>query len=154
MRFDKRLWVAAFVLGMIFVAGSARASNPSYSGTGILVNNTCANTATQASFTACDLGGTPTVTFSASALDFSSFGNIGNTGTPGTDYTFASFLGSLGYVTGIPAYSNSLTGGTALNAAPGGSLFEFTGTALFTNGQTYTVAHDDGVTFEVNGVVE
>jgi hypothetical protein len=150
MQIDKRLWAAAFALGMLGMAGSARAQ---YSGTGIEVSNTCANTATQANFTAC-ASGAGTVHFSASGLDFSSYGNIGNTGNASADYTFGSWLGSLGYASS-EIYSSSLLSTTSLagSSGTGGAMFDFTGSALFTNGQTFTVTHDDGVTFEINNIV-
>jgi hypothetical protein len=142
--YERILMATALAVGMVATVGSASAQ---YSGVGISVSNTCASLATQAEFTACDTPSTPTVTFSASGLDFSSYGNISNTGNPTADYTVGSFLNSLGYASGI-TYSNGLTSGATANQM----LYEFTGTALFTNGETYTIAHDDGATLVVNGV--
>lgn len=157
MQSDKRLRVAAFAIGLVFMAGTARAQ---YSGIGIQVTDTQARTATLANFNTLNTGSAPEVTFSASALDFNSFGALGCTApgvpsaaclTAGTDYTFASFLNSLGSASGL-AFSNGLTGGTALGGSGEGALFEFNGTASFTHGQSFTLSHDDGVDLWVNGV--
>jgi len=140
--------VAVIALGVLAFAGSASAQ---YSGIGWAVDDATARSATIANTTA-QAGNTNNVTFSASALDFSSFGNSSNTGTANLDYTVSTFLNSLGSLMGSPTFSGSVTGGTVLsNGSTTGMLFEFTGTAHFTNGQMFTVTHDDGLEFQVNG---
>jgi len=140
---DKPLWAVAFALGMVAMSGSARAQ---YSGIGIEVTNTQAQNASLANFNALNVSGTPMVTFSASALDFSSYGNLSNTGNYSLDSTVLSFLNSLGKASGL-TFSSGMASGASVN----GILFEFTGNALFTSGQSYNVTHDDGVDFWVGG---
>ena len=62
-------------------------------------------------------------------------------------YTLQGFLNTnTAPVTGI-TYSAGDAGTDTLN----NTLWEFTGTAFFTNGQTFTVSHDDGVCMYVGG---
>jgi PEP-CTERM motif len=140
---------AAVAVGIVALAGNARAD---YTGVGWAVSNTSSENATIAN-AAAQAGNTNRVDFTVSALDFSSFGNIGNTGNGALDYTVGTFLNSLGSLVGSPTFSGTLTSGTSLsNGSTTGMLYEFTGTAFFTNGQSFTVNHDDGLEFQVNGV--
>jgi hypothetical protein len=107
-------------------------------------------------------GTPPDFTFTASAVDFSSFGNLSNTGNPNADYTVNTFLNSLGSATSITDTTAGI-GSLILAVGPGGCglqtpicygiLFEITGMAAVTSGQTFTVAHDDGLTFTIGGNV-
>lgn len=140
------LFVAAglVTLSTIATAGSARADF--ITGEAWQVTNAQAQDATPAVEATL---GTPDVTFTASGVAFSSFGNAANTGNGSLDYTVSSFLTSLG--AGHNISGSGLN--DALNINGGGYLFDLTGTASFTSGQTFTVNHDDGVTMLVNGSV-
>jgi hypothetical protein len=140
MRFQKGLWAAGFAFGMVFMAGSARAD---FTGVGIWVNNTCASTATQAEYSSCFGSKSGMVTFTTSALDFNSNGT--------SNYSIGNFLTGGGATITNVIYTGSGIGSATHMDAAGGMLFEFTGTASFSNGTLYSVAHDDGVTFVVNG---
>jgi hypothetical protein len=83
-------------------------------------------------------GATEWGTFNASALEFS--------GDAAGNYNLGGFLNSFGAASNI-VYLNGASASTSLTDV----LFEFTGTALFTNGQTFTVLHDDGVNMYVDG---
>ena len=85
-------------------------------------------------------GATEWGTFNASALDFSgdAYGN----------YNLGGFLNSFGAASNI-VYMNGASATSSLTNV----LFEFTGTALFTNGAKFTVLHDDGVNLYVNGTL-
>jgi len=83
-------------------------------------------------------GATEWGTFNASAIQFS--------GDAAGNYNLGGFLNSFGAASNI-VYMNAATATTDLTNV----LFEFTGTALFTNGQTFSVIHDDGVNMYVNG---
>ena len=77
-------------------------------------------------------------------------GNITNTGNPSADYTAGSFLSSLGAL--LSSTATAAQNGTILsNGSTTGMVFEFTGTAFFTTGQTFTLAHDDGAILDVGG---
>jgi hypothetical protein len=73
-------------------------------------------------------------TFNATAISFSADGG----------YSLGGFLRS-GAATNT-TYLNGATGATSLTNV----LFEFTGAASFTNGQSFSVLHDDGVNLYVN----
>jgi len=91
--------------------------------------------------------GTPNVTFTANAVQFSSFGNALNTGNGSLDYTVGSWLNSLF------AAHNIVYNGSALSTdSIDNSFIELTGMASFTNGQTFTVTHDDGVAMQVGSL--
>jgi hypothetical protein len=77
-------------------------------------------------------------TFTASAIDFSG-------DAPGA-FNLGGFLNSFGAASNI-VYMNGATASTDLSNV----LFEFTGTAYFTNGQGFSVVHDDGLNLYVNG---
>jgi hypothetical protein len=85
------------------------------------------------------------VTFSASGIGFDS--RLG-----ANDYQLSGFLNSEGLASGI-AFHNGVVGTQLLDAGGLGMLFEFTGTAHFVNGQSFTVAHDDGLTMTVGAFV-
>jgi hypothetical protein len=86
-------------------------------------------------------GTTEIATFSASQIKF--------TGDPAGDYSLGGFLNSFGAASGI-TYLNGATATSTLDNV----LMEFTGTAVFTTGQMFTVFHDDGVQLFVNGSSE
>lgn len=83
-------------------------------------------------------GATELATFSANGIDFSGDG-------PGA-YNIGGFLASNGVASNI-TYMNGATAASDLN----NTLWEFTGSATFTNGETFNVVHDDGVNMYVNG---
>jgi hypothetical protein len=92
--------------------------------------------------------GTASATFTSSAIDFCSDSSVCT--PPGSGaYTLAGFLGSNGGASGVSgiSYMNGATGISTLD----NTLWEFTGTALFTNGQTYNVGHDDGAILYIGG---
>jgi hypothetical protein len=76
-------------------------------------------------------------TFMASSIDFSA----------DDSYSLGGFLNYAGAASNI-TYMNGATASSDLTDV----LFEFTGTATFTTGQTFNVYHDDGVQLYVNGV--
>jgi len=82
---------------------------------------------------------TEIVQFTADALNFS--------GDCEGCYNLGGFLSSGGALLSA-TYLNGADASTDLD----GTLWQFTGTALFTNGQTYSVRHDDGVRLYVNGI--
>lgn len=82
-------------------------------------------------------------TFTATSINFCELSPTFCSGN--TNYTLGGFLGSDPTVTGV-SYSNGETAVSTLN----NTLFVFTGTAFFTNGQTFTVAHDDGTVMWVD----
>jgi hypothetical protein len=84
-------------------------------------------------------GATEIATFDASQIMFSG----------DTNYSLGGFLNSFGAASNI-TYLNGASATSTLSDV----LFEFTGSAVFTNGQTFTVFHDDGVQLFVNGVSE
>ncbi|WP_419804198.1 PEP-CTERM sorting domain-containing protein [Terriglobus sp.] len=82
-------------------------------------------------------GATVEATFTASAINFSGDSN----------YSLGGFLNSFGAASNI-TYMNGYSATSSLT----NTLFEFTGTAYFVNGQTFNVYHDDGVNLYVDGV--
>jgi PEP-CTERM motif len=81
-------------------------------------------------------GATEIATFSASQIMFSG----------DTAYSLGGFLNSFGAASNI-SYLNGASATSTLTDV----LFEFTGSAVFTNGEMFTVLHDDGVQLFVNG---
>jgi hypothetical protein len=81
-------------------------------------------------------GATELGTFTASEINFSG----------DSDYSLGGFLNSFGAASNI-VFMNGATANSSLTDV----LFEFTGSASFTNGQTFNVLHDDGVNLYVNG---
>jgi hypothetical protein len=155
-----RLWkgsiVVAGITAILGMAGSASAA-PFISGYGWLTSDTDAQNASPSTLNdvSCHGGVQCTtanadVTFSASGIGFSSFSNpLTDTGNPSTNYSISDFLNSEGLASNIQ-YFNTTTGDLVLDNGSGrGMLFEFTGQAQFTNGQTFTVTHDDGLTMDV-----
>jgi hypothetical protein len=90
------------------------------------------------------LGGTPGpgatewATFTANGIDFS--------GDAAGAYNLGGFLNSGGVASNI-TYMNGASASTDLD----NTLWEFTGSAFFTNGETFNVVHDDGINLYVNG---
>jgi hypothetical protein len=132
------------------VALSANADAALFSGDAWFTSNSTASNVPAPGSPGLAALGTPSFTFTASALDFSSFGNIGNTGNPSADYTAGSFLGSLGNLVSSTATPGQ-NGTIISNGSTTGMVFQFTGTAFFTDGQTFTLAHDDGAILDVGG---
>lgn len=102
------------------------------------------------------LGGQPAastanLTFTSTAIDFCE----GQTGTgactpPNSNYTLAGFLSSQGGASGVSGvtYQNGGAGTDTMD----NTLWEFSGTALFTTGEVFDVGHDDGTQMYINGV--
>lgn len=103
------------------------------------------NAPTLATLAAGEATGTECATFSASAIDFSA-GTV--TGHPTTSYDLNGFLTGNGAASGI-TYLNGFTGASSAD----NTLWVFTGTASFTNGQSFNVQHDDGLNMYVNGAL-
>jgi hypothetical protein len=83
------------------------------------------------------------VTFSVnSPIDFDSRGILGDA----TNYTIGQFLG-----TGSAFNITANTPG-ALTHTVNDTLFNFTGTVTVTNGQTFSVTHDDGLSLIIDGI--
>ncbi|HEX3877283.1 MAG TPA: PEP-CTERM sorting domain-containing protein [Bryobacteraceae bacterium] len=80
-------------------------------------------------------GATELGTFTASEIKFSGDSN----------YSLGGFLNSFGAASNI-VFMNGATANSSLTDV----LFEFTGSASFTNGQTFNVLHDDGVNLYVS----
>ena len=82
------------------------------------------------------------VTFTTNGIDFSD--------NPPPPFSIGGWLASNpNPKTGL-AFNNGVTGATAMDP----TIWEFTGTAHFTAGETFTFKHDDGVTMIVNGVTQ
>ena len=107
------------------------------------------NSANVSNATIANIPVTPAnVTFTANGVQFSSFGNTSNTGNGSLDYTVGSWLNSLGAAHTI-VYNTPATSGDSFN----NSFVALTGTAYFVNGQSFTVAHDDGLQMQVGSVM-
>jgi hypothetical protein len=85
------------------------------------------------------LDATEIATFTASQIKFSG----------DTNYSLGGFLNSFGAASNI-TYLNGASASTDFTDV----LMEFTGTAVFTTGQMFTVYHDDGVQLYVDGSSE
>jgi hypothetical protein len=132
------LSVIAIGLAVLAVTGTANATTYN----GVAFCNEAAvssNTPTSATLAAAEAGGTQCASFSASSINFSG-------DAPGA-YNLGGFLNSNGAASGI-AYLNGFSGSSDIND----TLWVFTGTANFTNGQVFNVKHDDGTNMYVNGV--
>ncbi len=82
-------------------------------------------------------GTTPDVTFSVnSPMDFDSR-------TAANGYTIGGFLATGG--------ATILTGAGEAGNTMNNTIFDFKGMVTVTNGQTFTVTHDDGLTLTING---
>lgn len=88
-------------------------------------------------------------TFNATAIDFCVQDSHCTPSFSGV-YDLNGFLTSNGNGSGVSnvVYMNGASGTSTLD----NTLWEFTGSAFFTNGQTYTVGHDDGAILYINGV--
>ncbi|MGC1105457.1 MAG: PEP-CTERM sorting domain-containing protein [Candidatus Acidiferrales bacterium] len=98
------------------------------------------STPTSSGLAAAEGSSTECATFSATSINFSGDANYPD------NYNLGGFLTANGAGFGI-TYMNGATGSTDLD----NSLWVITGTAGFTNGETFTVIHDDGVQLYVDG---
>ncbi len=110
------------------------------------VTNTEASNATPAEITGLP-GGLPGATFTVPS------GNLSfNPTDSNPPYTLGTFLSSGGvssatYINGAAA-TDSLAGASG----SAGTLFQFTGSVTVTTGETFTAAHDDGLTLVIDGI--
>jgi hypothetical protein len=72
------------------------------------------------------------------------------TTNPSTSYTLGSFLAT-GNAMGVSGTPTDLA--RNLDAGAGGTIFEFTGTVTVTNGQTFNVANDDGLSLKIGNTL-
>jgi hypothetical protein len=72
-----------------------------------------------------------------------------DSGASANAYTLGGFL-TAGGATTVTGTATDL--GQVLDNGTTGTIFEFTGTVTVTNGQTFTVTHDDGMSLEIGGV--
>ncbi len=108
-------------------------------GTAYSVSSTVAGSTPSAVTLASVLAGaTEWATFTANGIDFS--------GDAAGAYNLGGFLNSNGVASSI-TYMNGASASTNLD----NTLWVFTGTATFTNGESFNVVHDDGVNMYVNG---
>ena len=126
-----------FVLGLITLAWAQAKADSTINGIMWSVPTTTADNVPTLGNTPGS-GATEWGTFTASQIMFSG-------DAPGA-FNLGGFLNSFGAASNI-AYMNGATASTDLSNV----LFEFTGTALFTAGQTFTVEHDDGTNMYVGG---
>jgi hypothetical protein len=102
------------------------------------------------------LGSQPAVsaanlTFSATAIDFcEGQTGIGACSPANNNYTLGGFLTSQGGASGVTGVTFQ-NGGAAGNTLDN-TLWEFSGTAVFTTGEVFDVGHDDGTQMYINGV--
>jgi PEP-CTERM motif-containing protein len=124
------------VLALTVSASAATYSGIAYCGVSTSVSM---NTPTDSTLAAGEATGTECATFDTSAIAFSAE-------AIGASYTLGGFLNSFGAASGITYFNG-------FNAAsdPNNSLWVFSGTAGFTNGQGFAVTHDDGTEMYVNG---
>lgn len=155
MRIMKRFRVAAYAVGVLGLAVNAHADL--FQGWAWDVSNSAVSCATAVLCGTTQGGQVGTLvslgkshanadfTFSGNAINFDSRSG----GNDSAFYTVGSWL-TTGGVTNTVAYNGkSLT--DALNNNGGGIIFEFQGLATFANGQSYTLAHDDGLSMYVGG---
>ncbi len=119
---------------VLFAVGNAHASTIA----GSIYCGISSNTPTLANLSSVATSANHCADFNATEINFQS--------PPGA-YTLNGFLTSEGASTGASAFFNGFTGTSSLN----NTLFVFTGTAYFQNGQTFTVGHDDGTRMYVGG---
>ncbi len=135
-----RFALSAVLLGVAVLVVAGTASATAYSGVAYCDESAVSsNTPTLATLPAAIPGGTECATFTFSAINFSG-------DAPGA-YNLGGFLNSNGTASGI-TYLNGFTGSSNLDD----TLWVFTGSANFTTGQVFNVAHDDGTNMYVNGV--
>lgn len=94
--------------------------------------------------------GSAAATFTTNGLDFCSQVTIATCTGASSAYTINGFLNSNGGSNGVSGLT--FASGKAGTDTLDNTLWEFTGTAFFTNGETFQVAHDDGAIMYVNGV--
>lgn len=143
MRFRKSLFMVVLcAVTVLVMAATARADY--ITGSAWLTTDANAQNATPAIVLTL---GAPNVTFTANGINFDSRSG----GDNAAFYTLESFLtqGGATILTGSAGDRAASLGNPSNNT---GTLFEFTGTAYFTNGQVFSVAHDDGLTMIVGGV--
>lgn len=136
VRFGLVVAVLGFAIGMTTSVASAAYSGVAFCNVSTAV---AGDTPTLATLSAGEATGTECATFSATQIKFS--------GDASGAYNIGGFLNSFGSAFGI-TFMNGATASTNLD----NSLWVFTGTAGFVNGETFTVEHDDGVELFVNGV--
>jgi hypothetical protein len=131
--------LSVIVIGLAVLAFTGTANATTYNGVAFCNEAAVSsNTPTSATLDAAKAGGTQCASFSASAINFSG-------DAPGA-YNLGGFLSSNGAASGI-TYLNGFSGSSDIND----TLWVFTGTAHFTNGQVFNVEHDDGTNMYVNG---
>lgn len=143
MRTKKITTVLALFAIAIFLMAAANAGASTISGQGWFVSNATAGDAIPANVPLT----APDVTFDVNGINFSSISG----GNDSAFYELGQWLGTGGafnivYAAPGDATTNLSDGSTT------GMMFEFTGSAFFTNGQSFTVAHDDGLTAIVGGL--
>ncbi len=128
---------SASAVALIASAGLAQANT--VAGQVWEVAGSVASDATIANAVTAAASSDPTVTFTEqSPLSLTAGGGYA------ASYTIGGFINSeAGAAIGTPAHGLSL--GSSLN----NTLFRFTGTVSVTNGQMFTFAHDDGLTFVI-----
>ena len=122
------------------VALASAASMRANTITGVVYCNLSSSDASNTPAPGITSSGTECATFQTSAIDF--VNNNSSTNTIGA------FLNSNRTILGNVTYVNGFTATSNLDY----SLFQFTGTAYFANGQQYSATHDDGTVMNVNGI--
>lgn len=142
MTFSVRSFVLAPCMAALLAASGA-ANAVTISGT--IFNNQSGPVPTFGSLPAA---GTAAATFTATNLNFCVMDATCTVPFSGS-YTLDGFLNSQAGASGVSGvtYMNSALGTDTLN----NTLFEFTGSALFTNGQSYNLGHDDGAILYIGG---
>jgi hypothetical protein len=132
MQLKNKLLAGVLIAGAMTAMGAASAQANTIVGSIWENDPTGASDATPANVPVT----TPDVTFTApDPLNFSSDGL----------YTIGEFLAS-------GNGSTVLTGASQLGNTLDNTIFNFTGTVSVTNGQTFTVGHDDGLTLVIGGL--
>ncbi len=148
------LGTALGALGALAMIGEAKADFITADGwvsTEAIVSSATGGSPASLALATCHMGTaacTPAnadVTFTINGINFdsrtNSSSNIGDN-TPGNGW-----LGSSPFTKTGLAFNNGVTQATLMDP----TIWEFTGTASFTTGQTFTFEHDDGLTMIVNG---
>jgi hypothetical protein len=136
----RALALAPFLAGILTVAGNAQITGTEWNNWSTPVPVLGSQPAPSAA----------NLTFNATAIDFC----VGDSHCvpPGSGtYTLAGFLASNGGASGVTGatYTGTPSDGSA---TLDNTLWEFSGTAFFTNGEVFSVGHDDGTQMYVNGV--
>jgi len=139
-----RFYLRAFALSLALVVTFSVNAHANIV-TGSLWKNPLALDATPANVATL---GTPVVTFSAPSnpLNFSSYSGGGTSGDPSAFYTIGPWLAG-GGATGVN-YSGGATSGDTMD----NTMLQFLGTVSLTNGESFNVTHDDGLTLIIGGV--